>query len=222
MKKNKAFTLIEVLIAASIIGVISLTILTTFGSGLHVYERVQAYGGVQADVLLALEEIEEDLRNIFPFSTIKFEGDAQRLAFPAIVESLEEEGDDMIVVASIGKVSYYLDDGNDGTKVLMKAQQSYSQGVAEAMVEEGQGQVMVLVKDIQFSYYSSSDEETGFDWKNSWDTEEDGLPAGIKIELTFDDGRRDVPLVRTVFIPSVRVEKGEGKEEGEGEGGEEN
>ena len=59
------FTLIELMVAASILGLIGLAVLTAFGSGFHVYERVQSYGGVQTDVLLVLEEMERDLRNTF-------------------------------------------------------------------------------------------------------------------------------------------------------------
>ena len=80
---EKGFTLIEILVATSILGIIGLTILTTFASGLHVFERVQTFGGSQADVLLAFEEMEKDIRNVFPLSTIAFEGDTQSMTFPA-------------------------------------------------------------------------------------------------------------------------------------------
>lgn len=81
---KNGFTLIEVLVSASILGVIGLTILTTFGSGFHVYQRVQTYGGVQANVLLALEEIEQNLHNAIVLSTLKVEGDAKAIAIPIV------------------------------------------------------------------------------------------------------------------------------------------
>ena len=61
---KKGFTLIELLVSTSILGIIGLTILATFGSGFQVYERVDNFGGAQAEILLALEEIERDLRNV--------------------------------------------------------------------------------------------------------------------------------------------------------------
>src|SRR3990167_7818362 len=90
LNPEQGFTLIELMVAASILGLIGLAILTTFGSGFSVYERVQAYGGTQADALLALEEIERDVRNIFQMPTIPVEGGSDRVAFPAIIETVEE------------------------------------------------------------------------------------------------------------------------------------
>ena len=77
-KKNKlyasnAFTLIELMVSSTILVLIGAAVLTTFASGLHVYERVQSYGGVQADVLLALEQMEHDIANTFMLSEVPFE-----------------------------------------------------------------------------------------------------------------------------------------------------
>jgi len=141
---DEGFTLIELMVAASIIGLIGLTILTTFGSGFYVYERVQSFGGVQADVLLSLEEMEKNLRNLFPSSTIGFEGDAQSIAFPTIVETIETVDAEEVVTSSVGKISYYLDDVDGDTRALMSKQQDYSQAVAKIETAEGQKNTLAM------------------------------------------------------------------------------
>jgi len=201
---DEGFTLIELMVAASIIGLIGLTILTTFGSGFHVYERVQTFGGVQADVLLSLEEIEKNLKNLFPFSTIGFEGDAQSIAFPTIIETIETVDAEEVVTSSVGKIAYYLDDAGDDTKALMSGWKDYSQAVAKIGAAESRKDTLALIENIGFSYFLFDEENQTYSWTNSWDTQEENLPRGVKIEVTFQDGDRNVQLVRTVFIPSMR------------------
>lgn len=208
LSPEKAFTLIELLVAASILGLIGLAILTTFGSGFRVYERLQSFGGVQADALLSLEEMEKNLRNIFPFSGIGFEGDAQGMAFPKVIDTLETVGDEEGVVSSVGRILYYLDEAGDGTKALMSRQQDYPQAVAEPNTEGDQGNTLAVVEDMKLSYYFFDEEAGGYGWKDSWIAEDGALPAGVKVELTFRDGSRDVRLTRTVLIPAGREDQG--------------
>ena len=215
--KKQGFTLIELLVATSIMGIIGLTILTTFGSGFHVYERVQTFGGAQADVLLALEEIEKNLRNVFPMSTIAFVGDAQSITFPAVIEKLETIGDEEKVLLSIGKISYSFD---SETKEFIRSEQDYSQAVAGSEGNAAQRNILGLIEDIKFSYYSHNKEEEAFSWKDSWSAEEENTLAGVKIELAYQRNSRNIELTRTVFIPTdlgIIDEIVEDGEEGEGE-----
>ncbi len=224
MKKNnsRGFTLIELMVAASILGLIGMAILTAFGSGFHVYERVQSYGGVQADVLLVLEEMERDLRNTFPSSAIKFEGDAQSISFPVIIEKIETvEGED-VEVPSIGQASYYLEKDDD-TQVLLRQQKSYGEAVSGVVQKEDRETALAFVSELTFSYYLFNAEDEEYTWEDIWPEEDEGFPSGVKIDLVFQDGQREVPLSRTVLIPSIRmvdtiVGLDEEEEEGEVEG----
>ena len=221
------FTLIEILVATSILGVIGLTILTTFGSGLHVYERVQAFGGSQAEVLLALEEMERDIKNVFPMSAVAFEGDSHRIAFPAVIEILEIIDGKESVVPSVGRISYYIDEAiymDDVEKSLMRVQQNYSLAVAGGDAQEGQGETLALIEDLAFEYYYYDEEAKTYGWQNSWSGEEETLLSGVKIEMTYKDSDQDIVIERIVVIPAlqkiIELEDEEGEEE-EGEGGEE-
>jgi len=228
LSPKKGFTLIEILVATSILGVIGLTILTTFASGLHVFERVQAFGGVQSDVLLAFEEMERDIKNIFPFSTIAFEGSTQSIAFPAVIETSELIDGKEELVSTIGRVSYYIDDATyigDREKGLMRAVQNYSQAVAGEEVAEDQNDYLTPLEDLSFEYYYFDEEAETYGWQGSWSGEDETLLSGIKIVMTYKDGDRDVEVERTVIIPAIQKifaieqEEEEGEEEGEeGEG----
>ena len=92
------FTIIELLLAATIMSMISLAVVSTFGAGLRVFDRVQSFGGFQADVLVFLEGLEHDLRNIFAFSPIKFQGDSRSMSFASVGTKLDEDGNEFTVL----------------------------------------------------------------------------------------------------------------------------
>jgi len=216
LSAKNGFTLIELLIATSILGVIGLTILATFGSGFHVYQRVQTYGGVQANVLLALEEIEQNLRNAIVLSTIRVEGDSQAIAIPAIIESVEIDKGEERIVSSVGRVSYFFDDAAES---LIKTEQDYAQVISKINAREDQTESLATIDGMTISYYSYDEEEKTYNWSNLWDVEETSSLIGVKFELTYKDGNRDIEIARMVFMtssPKVLVE--EHGEEGEEEG----
>jgi len=194
---DKGFTLIELLVTTSILGMIAIAIFATFVSGLNVYNRMETYGGVQADVLLSLEKMERDLRNVFSFKKIGFVGNTKKITFPGLIKEIDSEGNQSLFV---GKISYYFDE-TAGT--LVKEKQDYPQSLSEEGMGESNFKILAFIENINFNYYYFNQETQTYNWKNSWDTG-DGIPRGVKIEVTFKNDKRDVKLARTVFIPVAR------------------
>lgn len=211
------FTIIELLLAAAILSMVALAILSTFGAGLRAFDRVQSFGGLHADVLLFLEGFERDVRNAFEFSPIKFKGDSQAMSFASVGTNLDEEGGEFIVLA---KKSYYFDDSQ---KALVGEEKDYVQ-TASAIIRS---QRIGSIKAVQFQYYfyrketQDGEEKSEYGWQETW-ADEEAIPKGVKIQLTFEDGGKEVSLARTVFIPSGGQAGGDDEEEeepGDGPGG---
>ena len=222
LSPKKAFTIIELLLAASIMSMISLAVLSTFGAGLQTFERVQSFGGFQADVLVFLEGLERDVRNTFAFSPIKFQGDSQGMSFAAVGTKLDEEGNEFTVLE---ERSY---DFDSSQKVLISKEEDFAPTVSSAtssfVGESVRTQRITPIKTVEFQYYSYSkvikdgEEKIESGWQGPW-TDEENIPRGIKIILTFDDGGEEVSLARTVFIPSggdIGGDEEEEEEEGDG------
>lgn len=209
------------MIAASILGLIGLAILTTFGSGFSVYERVQAFGGVQADALLALEELERDVRNIIPLATIPVEAEADRIAFPSIIETYkEEEGDvEATVHASVGKVAYFLEGQGFEGKVLKKSTQDYSGALSAGTDSTNAEETLVTVNNLAFRYYSYDPEEQKYSWDGTWSDGGGSILKGVEVTLTYQDLNREVQLVRAVLIPASGGNDAQAEDEGGDEGG---
>lgn len=218
LSAKSGFTLIEVMVAASILGIIGLTILTTFASGFQVYDRVQSYGGVQADALIALDTLERELHNTFPLSTVPVEGSAGELAFPAIIETLENIDGEERIVSSLGRIYYFFDEAN---AALIRAEQDYGQASSGQKPSGGSGEPLVTIDSFAFSYLTFNQEAKDYSWGTSWKAQEADPLVGVKVELGYQNGGEPVILTRTVFLNTSFEEdeeaEGGGEDEGEGE-----
>lgn len=195
----KAFTLVELLIAATIMAMIGLAILSTFAGGLKIYRRIQSYQDTQQDALISLEKMERDLRNALNFSKINFAGDAKKISFAGLIKIVDSDGNQN---TALGKISYYFDGVKD---VLIKEEQDYPKAVSEKGQRRGNRKELASIDEIKFSYFYFNSETNKCEWKESWGLderlEEKKLPLGVKVELMLKSNGKDVKLDRTVFLP---------------------
>ncbi|MDD5428361.1 MAG: hypothetical protein PHI58_03875 [Candidatus Omnitrophica bacterium] len=216
-KAIRAFTLVELLITASLMALVAVAILSVFAAGVKVYERVRAYSDARTDMLFSLEEMERDLRSVRNISQIKFAGESGKVTFPAVVHTnfAGKAG------TSLGSISYYID---DSSHYLVKEERDYSAATA---MEPPEGFIteMVYAENIKFSYYCYDRDSKSFSWKEVW-AEEDDLaggaspgkssppagvaadkknivhtPLGIKIEIGCESNGESLVLTRMVFFP---------------------
>ena len=209
LNPERGFTLIEMLITTSILGIIAVAIFSTFASGLNIYKRVRAYSGVQVDVLFAFEKMERDLRNALNFSGIDFSGDTKEISFAGVIKITNAKREQEV---SLGRIFYYV----DNTKgILVKEEQDYSHAVSEIRKGKGRSKVLASMQGMNFSYYYFDSATKRYAWKDSWKLEKQKtedkeqksedkkarIPLGVKVEGTFKDGTKNIRLARTVFIP---------------------
>ena len=193
---KQGFTLVELLVIASILAMIAVAVFSTFASGLNVYTRIKTYKRAKIDVLLSLEKIEKDLRNTFRFSGIDFSGEAKRVDFPGLIKDRDPKGNEVI---SLGRVSYYL---NTETGSLTKEEQSYFFTIPENSEARDKVKPLAVAEDVNFSYYYFDATTQKYGWKNSWNKAE-GVPTAVKIEINIRNGSETVQVSRSVFIPAA-------------------
>ena len=221
LSPKKGFTIIELLLAASIMSMVALAVLSTFGTGLRAFERVQSFGGFQSDVLLFLEGFERDARNTFAFSGVKFKGDSQSMSFASVGTKLDEDGSAFTVLE---ERSYGFDSFQNA---LVEKEEDFAPAVSSVTEGSVRTRQVAPVKAVAFQYYSyrkeieDGEEKIESGWQGTW-TDEETIPRGIKIRLTFEEGGQEVSLARTVFIPSggdIGREEEEEEEQGDGSDG---
>lgn len=210
IRGKRGFTLIELLITVAIIAMMATAIVSAFAGGLRVYKRVQNHAGIWEDVLLSLEKMERDLRNVMDFSQINFDGGKDKISFAGLIKTIDAEGKQS---TSLGRIYYYFDDLND---TLVREEQGYSEAVSKKIrKKKGIAKNLVSVEGIKFKYCYFDEDSMECAWKDTWELKEDEeeeatettiekeerIPLGVKIEVEFKDEGRTVKADRTVFIP---------------------
>lgn len=191
--KSRGVTLIEVLIAASLVSLISFVLYSSFSMGLKVWERSRRLL-VEEDITVFFDKISCDLRNAFFYSRIKFEGNTCRLSFPSIVytpmdakiASLKDEYTDQV-----GGVTYYYDNVIDG---IYRRQANYSQALNAEFVQPRL--IVRSVDGMKFRYCYLTAEGEIFS-KKILDT----IPFGVEVEVMFSDNYGQRVIRKFINIP---------------------
>jgi prepilin-type N-terminal cleavage/methylation domain-containing protein len=180
---RKSFTLIELLIAVTIITVILLSIYSAFNTGVLSYKKIDASFDVSQEARVIFNRLEIDLKNSFPYKkdASLFKGANQHLDFFTVLDIYDKD----TAYTEICRIKYQFDAGTLKRMAFV---------ANTAIDENGNPQVEELsanIKSIDFQY--ASDDKTGkeaFIWQATWpqdDTQQNQMPIAVKIKLTIID-----------------------------------
>jgi len=193
MKKTKAFTLVELLIASSIFAIIMLTIYSAFHTGIFSYRNIERAIDAHQAAGQILERINLDLRNSFVYSAdeTRFEGKNKQISFLALVDSYQED--------KIAQDYTFISYGLEGDKLmrLCRKNQEALNDRAEIRPEEMADNV-----DIVFSYFYIDPADNSLKEKDIWDDQKN-LPAAVKINLTLN-GKTESNFERIIYLPLAK------------------
>lgn len=218
-RRSTAFTLIELLLAAFIFSVITLSIYLVFSQGLKIEERLRIVGQVDGGIFWAIQDIEADLRKIVDYTPCQdcphfFSGSNDRILF--LIESgagLMEvsyglEVPDQTTVRRVdigGRVRQQgrleLDRRSDKRDVvgLVRMARFFKAGQDDGAVMKKIISDRVVNGGLKFSYFGINDDGER-SWRPNWD-QETLLPLAIRIELrTAEDDGDEKYLIKDVLI----------------------
>ncbi|MFA5319906.1 MAG: type II secretion system protein [Candidatus Omnitrophota bacterium] len=178
--KREGFSLIEMVVCASIVSVIAAGLMSVFFSGVRIWKRAAGGDFSAMEAALETEKISKELRQCFPLFEIGCSGKKEELTFPAVSAK-----------GRVVRVTYRFD--QEGKK-FTRLETDYASILSED--EE------IVERDIScFSGFSA--EYRGFDkesqlffWQDTWDK---SLGLFNAVKLTFQVG--DEELSKIVFIP---------------------
>lgn len=188
MRKNRGFTLIEMLIVSLIMSIISLGLYVTLNSGIKVWQRINIQQLAAEEVNIFFDKFASDLRNSLPFTTINFIGTENGLSFPSIIKSQRLEG------RTIGQVLYTYD---SRAGLLNRRQKDYSQ--IYNLEEAAPSATLKNIKSLVFQYYVYDKERKEYFWHNEPLPEQ--IPWAVRLELEFLAGAKTYGFTKTVAIP---------------------
>lgn len=194
-QKNKlsltGFTLVEILIVASVMAIVMLAIYSSFISGLRLWQRSQNLSQIQRKVIIGLEKLSSQVRQGIDFPDIGFNGTKTKFSFPLIIREKDEDR----VKEEIVKVTFEFDAED---KSLIRSVERYQDILSEGEGKKVSTQTFIpRIEEADFSYYYFVANKPD-PWKEEWKPEEGAaIPMAIKVTIKTKDGNK----AATIFIP---------------------
>jgi len=200
---EKGFTLVEILIAISILAILMTSVYGIFSSISLVRERLDSDSADFHRARVLFDRMGRELRGayfqqrdrhlVFSGKTTD-DGSIELELTTTAVSPLSKTG------AGLARVHYLLgedQEGQDQGQVLQRSEYP----VYEAADEEAAGMMRLIpgVEAMAIRYYANGQ------WKTAWDARESGLPEMVEIELQLrsTDGKEPVRFISAFEVPEV-------------------
>lgn len=185
---HAGFTLIEILVVATIVSILAAGLGSSFFAGMRLWGRAQQRDTASLNAWFALEVMARELRQSMEVPFAKFEGGARELSFPAAIND------------AIVRVTYVYD-GYE--KRLRRLEVGLSDLLEEKLEPEVKERVLFWPAEdvaIEFATFDPIRDENGavkgYAWTDAWE-EDDGLPVAIRLTIKT----RHATLTKTILLP---------------------
>ena len=187
----RGMTLLELLIATALVAVAALVVAQAFAAGIRVWSRASQLGGHYADAVLALEHLQQDVRNTLPSRQVSFRGGQTWIEIPSLIPEAGNAG----TGEQPGLVRYDYDaTGLRLDRVLTPCGVGASDGVRRETVAGG-------VRAISFSYAGRSEGiNSALAWGQAWEGQTNN-PVAVKVMWRGQQGEEAFEFERTVALP---------------------
>ena len=185
---KQGFTLVEILVVATIVSIIAAGLGSSFVAGMRLWGRAQQRDMASLNAWLALEVMARELRQSMEVPFAKFEGGARELSFPAAIND------------AIVRVTYVY----DGYEKRLRRLEVVLNDLLEKKLEpEAKERVLFSPAEdvvIECAAFDPTQDEDGmvkgYEWTDAWG-EHDGLPSAIRLTIKT----RHATLTKTILLP---------------------
>lgn len=177
MFNRRGMTMVEVLLVASMVAMVTLALFNSFVNGIKIWERSRQLV-LEEDIAIFLDKFSVDLRNAFDFSKLPAKGSTYKFAFPTLIHTLADPRAGLPpqeYIDQIGMVEYYYD---STANALFRRQANYGQALRDQF-----GPPYKLaghIDSVQFHYHYYID-----DGEKVSDGILDYVPSAVEIEIGF-------------------------------------
>ncbi len=179
MKLNKSFTLVEILIVVCIFAIIAGSLGMTLFSALKLWQRAQAAGFIQTNILLSFESFSHNLRQAVLFPEFDFLGKKDKVEFMTIIND------------EIYKIEYKF-----SVSDLFSSKKTKYQDLIEEKDNQYSENELFKADSLVLSYLVFDDKELEYQWRDSFE-QEGKVPLAVKIAV--EEGERSFEKI--VFVP---------------------
>ncbi len=187
------FSLVELLVVILIMGTIGSVVIACFMGGMRAYERVHDFGREEADIYIAFELMERDLKNAVSLSGEVFVGDGTLMQFPSMAAVADMQG----AGGGVNKVRYWADPQGG----VLRSSDEFGESVSYSGGEESivSGNVRMWLE------YRGDGEDGGADWSDVWQSVSN-IPQQVHISFQVGgDGDGGVLFERVIILPNAGI-----------------
>ena len=200
--KRSAFTLIELLIAASISVIMLVGIYSAFQSGVMSYRKIEGAFAPYQSARNILNRMGLELRNVFAYASddTGFQGQEKNMVFFTVLDAFEKGAE----IRDFYRIKYAADNG-----VLERSAFAGTEAIV-AMKKEADAlsrKSTYKVKGISFQYACARGADKGYDWLPAWpkdDSQKNMFPLAVKITLSLgadSAGQGAIEFTKIVGLP---------------------
>ena len=209
MKNQKGFTLMEVIIAATLFAVIISSAYGIFSMGIQIWRRTQGRSLEDRRIILAFERMGRDIRQCLRLPeqseglgkrVLTFQGDATSFEIPGFVQFVNKRKQEMI---QPGTIRYEWDRSkNSLCRQALSTTDHYLRRSPDCAVIAG------AIKKARFEYLMYNTFTKGYSWYDDWKSD-DGLPQAIKVTIEMMPNKQLRAFIKpTIYERSFYVPVG--------------
>lgn len=187
-RNNKAFTLIELLLALSIFAVAVLSFSFALRNGMFTYFYAEKNSKILKSVNYTVLRFQRDIRNTVSYNVKEFKGDQTEVSFVSITRN---GGKDVSVRPNL--ITYTFDSGG----ILRTCSDLVENDSEETIYLEG------MIDSGTFQYATFDSDDGDVKWVSSTDSFSSiSIPKGIALEFAFEDAKGQGRTVRReIYLP---------------------
>ena len=191
VNRREGLSLLELLIAITLIASTAAVVATAFAAGLKVYDRAQQLGGPYGGALLAHEVMQRDLRNTVLTRLSVMRGEKAWIEIPSVVR--RQAPDDAGEYLGIIRYEYVRN-----TRSLDRVVFLY---LAPDRSEQRRETLATGLEGIEFAYGErGAAQSKGEAWRESW-TSRTNVPGAVRVAIRITQGGEQRELRQTVAMP---------------------
>ncbi len=183
LRDAAGFTLVELLIAVTLLGLLTTVLAGGFRFGLRAWERGQTHGAGVDEVRLVQTALRRELQQAYPFfltgeaahARIDFHGKRDSLAFLGPPPQA-------MITGGLAKISILAETRGGKLRLLLEVQPELADGAAQK-----RDILIDNLRSVAFAYYGTQRTGDLPEWHDQW---EDAArpPQLVRLEIAFSDG----------------------------------
>jgi general secretion pathway protein J len=211
------FTLIEVMVTLTILGLILLIIFGVFRLGLSAWEKGESIQEEYQQVRIISQLISRQIKSIVPYKIkttkaegdyLAFEGRADSLKFVSALPLRARQPEGLVYAVYEFKMG-----GEEGGRFVFYEERALTNDFMEENPKEELAVTLLEgISEMRFEYYQEEDPDKGqaSGWLTEWDAKEKReLPRALRMTLIHKKGKgqkEESPIILLASLPSHRFE----------------